>query len=124
MFRHRLSRLVYSLAHGISTEVFGRAYLEVSRLGRAILRTKPAGITHQTPKRKEEVENKSIFRFPAFGLPELISSPPSTCPTTTLVDPTRPLSRASHPPAAYGRHHLLYNESLELTAPQHTAVKT
>jgi hypothetical protein len=23
-----------------------------------------------------------------------------------------------------GRHHFMYNESLELTAPQHTAVKT
>jgi hypothetical protein len=47
--------------HDISTQVFGRAYLEVRR---AILRTKPPGTTHQTPKRKEEVENKSIFRPP------------------------------------------------------------
>jgi hypothetical protein len=51
--------------HDIPTEVFGRAYLEV-RAGyfAVILRTKPPGITHQTPKRKEEVENKSIFRPP------------------------------------------------------------
>jgi hypothetical protein len=43
----------------------------IQRSGRAISHTKalstrpshpPSGITHQTPKRKEEVENKSIFR--------------------------------------------------------------
>jgi hypothetical protein len=34
------------------------------------LRTKPPGITHQTPKRKDEVENKSIFRPPSSLLPE------------------------------------------------------
>jgi hypothetical protein len=33
----------------------------------------------------------------------------------------RPLSRRKD---IEGRHHLMYNESLELTAPQHTAVKT
>ena len=37
-----------------------------------------------------------------FGLPELISAPLSTCTITTLVDPTRPPSRAQHPPAASG----------------------
>ena len=47
----------------LPTGVFGRAYLEAR--GGAILRTKPPGITHQeTPKRKEEVENKSIFGLP------------------------------------------------------------
>jgi hypothetical protein len=34
----------------------------ILRSGRPISHTKPSGITHQTPKRKEEVENKSIFR--------------------------------------------------------------
>jgi hypothetical protein len=48
------------LEHDISTEVFGRAYLEV-RAG-YFTHSKPAGITHQTPKRKEEVENKSMER--------------------------------------------------------------
>jgi hypothetical protein len=51
--------------HDISTEVFvfGRAYLE-ARAGYFTRYIKPPGITHQTPKRKEEAENKSIFRPP------------------------------------------------------------
>jgi hypothetical protein len=34
----------------------------IQRSGRPISHTKPADIAHQTPKRKEEVENKTIFR--------------------------------------------------------------
>jgi hypothetical protein len=45
--------------HVISTEHFGRAYSEVWA---AYFTHKPADIAHQTPKRKEEVENKTIFR--------------------------------------------------------------
>jgi hypothetical protein len=44
-----------------------------------------------SPTKRPNAKRKSKTK--AFsGLPELISSPPSTCPTTTLVEPTRPLS--------------------------------
>jgi hypothetical protein len=70
--------------------------------GRPISHTKPPGITHQTPKRKEEVENKTKALFDLF---ELTSPPPSTCPMPhhRLDRPNPPPpSRTLHPPAASG----------------------
>jgi hypothetical protein len=61
--------------------------------GRPISHTKPPGITHQTPKRKEEVENKTKALFDLF---ELTSPPPSTCPM-----PHHRLGRPNPPPLAH-----------------------
>ena len=54
-----------------------------------------------SPTKRPNVKRKSLIKA-FFGLPELISPPPSTCPITTLVDPTRPPSLAPHPPTASG----------------------
>jgi hypothetical protein len=60
-------------------------------------------LTHQTnryrPPNAQTQKRKSKTKT-FFDLSELISPPPSTCPITTLVDPTHPPSRAPHPPAA------------------------
>jgi hypothetical protein len=50
--------------HGISAPVNWSLWegIAIQRSGRPISHNKLSGITHQTPKRKEEVENKTIFR--------------------------------------------------------------
>jgi hypothetical protein len=54
-----------------------------------------------SPTKRPNTKRKSKTKA-FFVLPELISPPPSTCPITTLVDTTRPPSRAPHPPPASG----------------------
>jgi hypothetical protein len=49
----------------------------------------------ERPNAKRKSKTKAFF-----DLFELISPPPSTCPITALVDPTRPSSHTLHPPIA------------------------